>query len=149
MLDLDQIIAKYKVEYDRTNGMDVAKNIKLDRKGLKSQLVSYLIGEDGSYNSDWKRLARNIEFSNVDIDIDAMMWRIDRNNEKIDDKCFKMLRELEKIKRGELSWAVLKSALQRIDRTDCANDFEEWYSRIGKAVKILLSGNNLEGVQFW
>lgn len=149
MLDLDQIVAKYKVEYDRTNKMNFDKNIKLGRKGLKSQLVSYLIGQDGSHNSDWKRLARNIEFDNGDIDIDAIIWDIDRNNEKVDDKCFKMLQELEKIKREELSWAVLNSALQRIDRTDCANDFQEWYSRIGKAVKILVSDNNPERVQSW
>ena len=57
-----------------------------------------------------------------------------------------MLQELEKIKREELSWAVLNSALQRIDRTDCANDLEEWFSSIGKTVKILVSSNDLEGV---
>ena len=137
LLDLDEIVAKYKVEYDRTSKMDLAKNITLNRKGLKSQLVSYLIGQDGSYNSDWKRLARNIELDNVEIDIDAMIWHIDCNNEKVNDKCYRMLQELEKIKREELSWAVLNSALQRIDRTDCANDLEEWFSSIGKTVKIL------------
>ena len=81
-MDLDQILTRYKGEYDRINKMGLAKNIKLDSKGLKSQLVRYLIGQEGCYISDWKRLARNIKFGNVDIDIDAMIWHIDCNNEK-------------------------------------------------------------------
>lgn len=43
LLDLDEIVAKYKVEYDRTSKMDLAKNITLNRKGLKSQLVTQLV----------------------------------------------------------------------------------------------------------
>ena len=131
LLDLDEIIAKYKVEYEKTRKMGLAKNIILNRKGLKYQLVSYLIGKDGSYNSDWKHLVRNIELDIVEIDIDAMIWHIDRNIEKVDDKCLRMFQELEEIKGEELSWAVLNSALQRIDRTDCANDFEDFVVWIG------------------
>ena len=148
LLDLDQILTRYKGEYDRINKIALAKNIKLDSKGLKCQLVSYLIGQEGCYISDWKRLARNIKFDNVDIDIDAMIWYIDCNNENVDDKCLKMLQELEKIKGEELLWANLNSALQMIDRSDCANDFKEWYTHTGETVKILVSDNTFEGVNY-
>ena len=136
MLSLDQILAKYKNEYDRTNTESPSKNIKLGREDLKSKLVSYFIGQDRSYTVDWKRLVRNVEFYTIYLDIDAMIWNIDLKNERVHDKCLYMLKELEKINGGELSWAQLKQALQRIDKTGFANDFENWYKRIGKTIKI-------------
>ena len=136
MLSLDQILAKYKNEYDRTNKESPSKNIKLGREDLKSKLVSYFIGQDRSYTVDWKRLVRNVEFYTKYLDIDAMIWNIDLKNERVHDKCLYMLKELEKINGGELSWAQLKQALQRIDKTGFANDFENWYKRIGKTIKI-------------
>ena len=136
MLSLDQILAKYKNEYDRTNKESPSKNIKLGREDLKSILVSYFIGQDRSYTVDWKRLVRNVEFYTIYLDIDAMIWNIDLKNERVHDKCLYMLKELEKINGGELSWAQLKQALQRIDKTGFANDFENWYKRIGKTIKI-------------
>ena len=136
MLYLDQILAKYKNEYDRTNTESPSKSIKLGREDLKSKLVSYFIGQDRSYTVDWKRLVRNVEFYTKYLDIDAMIWNIDLKNERVHDKCLYMLKELEKINGGELSWAQLKQALQRIDKTGFANDFENWYKRIGKTIKI-------------
>ena len=136
MLFLDQILAKYKNEYDRTDKESPSKNIKLGREDLKSKLVSYFIGQDRSYTVDWKRLVRNVEFYTIYLDIDAMIWNIDLKNERVHDKCLYMLKELEKINGGELSWAQLKQALQRIDKTGFANDFENWYKRIGKTIKI-------------
>ena len=136
MLYLDQILAKYKNEYDRTNTESPSKSIKLGREDLKSKLVSYFIGQDRSYTVDWKRLVRNVEFYTRYLDIDAMIWNIDLKNERVHDKCLYMLKELEKINGGELSWAQLKQALQRIDKTGFANDFENWYKRIGKTTKI-------------
>ena len=136
MLYLDQILAKYKNEYDRTNTESPSKSIKLGREDLKSKLVSYFIGQDRSYTVDWKRLVRNVEFYTKYLDIDAMIWNIDLNNKRVHDKCLYMLKELEKINGGELSWAQLKQALQRIDKTGFANDFENWYKRIGKTIKI-------------
>ena len=136
MLHLDQILAKYKNEYDRTNTESPSKSIKLGREDLKSKLVSYFIGQDRSYTVDWKRLVRNVEFYTRYLDIDAMIWNIDLKNERVHDKCLYMLKELEKINGGELSWAQLKQALQRIDKTGFANDFENWYKRIGKTIKI-------------
>ena len=136
MLYLDQILAKYKNEYDRTNTESPSKSIKLGREDLKSKLVSYFIGQDRSYTVDWKRLVRNVEFYTRYLDIDAMIWNIDLKNERVHDKCLYMLKELEKINGGELSWAQLKQALQRIDKTGFANDFENWYKRIGKTIKI-------------
>ena len=136
VLYLDQILAKYKDEYDRTNTKSLSKNIKLGREDLKSKLVSYFIGRDRSYTVDWKRLVRNMEFDTKYLDIDAMISNIDLNNERADDKCLHMLKELEKINGGELLWTQLKQALQRIDKTGCANTFEKWYKSIGKKIKI-------------
>ena len=136
VLHLDQILAKYKDEYDRTNRKSLSKSIKLGREDLKSKFVSYFIGQDRSYTYNWKRLVRNIEFYTKYLDIDAVISNIDLNNETVYDKCLYMLKESEKINGGELLWAQLKQALQRIDKTGCANDFEEWYKRIGKAIKI-------------
>ena len=136
VLHLDQILAKYKDEYDRTNRKSLSKSIKLGREDLKSKFVSYFIGQDRSYTYNWKRLVRNIEFYTKYLDIDAVISNIDLNNETVYDKCLYMLKELEKINGGELSWAQLKQALQRIDKTGCANDFEEWYRRIVNSIKI-------------
>ena len=130
VLHLDQILAKYKDEYDRTNTKSLSKSIKLGREDLKSKLVSYFIGQDRSYTFNWKRLVRNIEFYTKYLDIDTMISNIDLNNETVYDTCLYMLKELEKINGGELLWAQLKQALQRIDKTGCANDFEEWYRMI-------------------
>ena len=136
VLHLDQILAKYKDEYNRTNTKSLSKSIKLGREDLKSKLVSYFIGQDRSYTFNGKRLVRNIEFYTKYLDIDTMISNIDLNNETVYDKCLSMLKESEKINGGELLWAQLKQALQRIDKTGCANDFEEWYRRIGKSIKI-------------
>ena len=46
-----------------------------------------------------------------------------------------MLEELERVKGGELSWPMLKQALERIDRIGCANNFE-WYKQCGKSLVI-------------
>ena len=135
VLYLDQILAKYKNEYDRTNTESLSKNIKLGRKDLKPKLASYFTGQDGSYTVDWKRFVRNVEFYTKYLDIDVMIWNIDLNNERVDDKCLYMLKELEKINEGESSCVQLKQALQRIDKICCANDFENWYKRIGKTIK--------------
>ena len=115
----------------------------VDNTSRRYQLSIYLNGQDGSYTYDWKRLVRNMEFDEKDqerlesryADVDNMITNIDHDNEKLSDKCYKMLEELERIKGGELSWPKLKPALERIDRIGCANNFE-WYMHCGKSLVI-------------
>ena len=119
------------------------EKIMVNNSSRRHQLSIYLNGQDGSYTYDWKRVVRNMEFDEEDekrmqiryLDVDSMITNIDHDNEKLSDKCYKMLEELERIKGGELSWPRLKPALERIDRIGCANNFE-WYMHCGKPLVI-------------
>ena len=110
--------------------MTSSKNIPLDRKQIHSLSIC-LSGQDSCCTCDWKRLARNIELNDEDLkrlqtrytDIDNMICNIDYNNEILQDKCFKMLEELERCKGGELWWSVVDRALEKIGRTGCAKKF--------------------------
>ena len=82
------------------------------------------LNEKCSY--DWKRLARNMEFPYEDLmrlhqryaGVDEMIQNINGANERTYEKCIEMLKELERIKGGELYYDDLKQALERIGRTD-------------------------------
>ena len=82
------------------------------------------LNEKCSY--DWKRLARNMEFLYEDLmrlhqryaGVDEMIQNINGANERTYEKCIEMLKELERIKGGELYYDDLKPALERIGRTD-------------------------------
>lgn len=107
-----------------------SKNIALDRK-QRHILSICLSGQDSCCTCDWKRLARNIDLNDEDLkrlqtrytDIDNMICNIDYNNEILQDKCFKMLEELERCKGGELWWSEVNKAFEKIGRTGCANKF--------------------------
>lgn len=72
----------------------------------------------------WKRFLRNIESDTVCLDIDAIIWNIDLNNEETDDKYLKMFKELEKVIGGELIWEKSIQALQSIGSADIALHFK-------------------------
>ena len=82
------------------------------------------LNELGNY--DWKRLVRNMEFDDQDImrmherhaDVEEMIKNIDNVNEITFEKCFEMLKDLERFKGGELYLHHLEPALRRINRTD-------------------------------
>ena len=96
-------------------------------------------GQGGCYPYDWKRFLRNMEFDNVDIDrlkkrygdLNNMVAVIDYSNGGLQDKSWKMLEELDKIKGGKLCWAQLKAVLERIHRSDCVDALEGWFSKYG------------------
>ena len=103
---------------------------KVDNSGsLRMQLwfmtiFAKKLNEKCSY--DWKRLARNMEFVYEDrmrlydrySGVDEMIQNINDANERTYEKCIEMLKELERIKGGELHYSDLKPALEKIGRTD-------------------------------
>ena len=143
MFDLDQICGSWKDEYVAASTTDPVQNIKLDTKGEKIQFLNYLNGQSGCYTYDWKRLLRNIEFDNADIndiherygDIDNMIACLDCSEDDLGAIGLKMLQELENVKDGKICWAQLRTALERITRTDCADAFEKWCIDIGKFIR--------------
>ena len=54
-------------------------------------------------------------------DIDKMILEIDLANNRVSNKCYKMLLELEIIKGGDLWWSKLKPALRSIGQGDCVH----------------------------
>ena len=152
LLNLDQIRETWKDEYDATSIMDSVQNINVDTRVKRIHFLSCLNGHGGLYTYDWKRLLRNMEFKNADMDhmhdhrygyignmmntsdgIDDSIEDIDLMIRAIDITCsddlnargLSVLRELEYIKGGELCWTQLRAALKRIARTDCVDAFEE------------------------
>ena len=123
-MDLDRILAKYKDAFVRTNTKYLSNNMKLGKKDLKSEFVVIMMRLCESSTFIWKRFLRNIELDSVCLDIDAMIWNIDLNNKKIQNKCVEMVKELEKINGGDLIWEKLIQALQSIGNADLALYFK-------------------------
>lgn len=73
---------------------------------------------------DWKRLARNMDFDDQDLkrmyehhaDVDEMIEKINKMKRSCPTKCLKMLKELKRIKGGELYFSHVKPALKGINR---------------------------------
>lgn len=116
---LDRILTKYKDAFARTNTKYLSNNITLGKKDLKSEFVLIMTS-----TFIWKRFLHNIELDTVCLDIDAMIWNIDLNNEKIQSKCHEMFKELDKIHGGDLTWEKLIQALQSIGSADIALHFK-------------------------
>lgn len=121
--------------------MNSKKNIQLDRR-QRHILSMHLSGQDSCCVWDWKRLARNIDLNDEDLkrlktrysDIDNMICNIDYDNGTLEDKCFKMLEELDRCKGGELWWYEVEKALEKIGRTGCAKNFLDHL--LGKCLMI-------------
>ena len=116
---LDRILTKYKDAFARTNTKYLSNNITLGKKDLKSEFVLIMTS-----TFIWKRFLHNIELDTVCLDIDAMIWNIDLNNEKIQSKCHEMFKELDKIHGGDLTWEKLIQALESIGSADIALHFK-------------------------
>ena len=116
---LDRILTKYKDAFARTNTKYLSNNITLGKKDLKSEFVLIM-----TITFIWKRFLHNIELDTVCLDIDAMIWNIDLNNEKIQSKCHEMFKELDKIHGGDLTWEKLIQALESIGSADIALHFK-------------------------
>lgn len=116
---LDRILTKYKDAFARTNTKYLSNNITLGKKDLKSEFVLIMTS-----TFIWKRFLHNIELDTVCLDIDAMIWNIDLNNEKIQSKCHELFKELDKIHGGDLTWEKLIQALQSIGSADIALHFK-------------------------
>ena len=114
----------------------------MKREDLKSGFVTCMKEFGKSSTFYWKRFLRNIESDTVCLDIDAIIWNIDLNNEETDDKYLEMFKELEKVIGGELIWEKSIQALQSIGVNDLAIGLK-WIlvHDEGKTVKILVSEN--------
>ena len=121
---LDRILTKYKDAFARTNTKYLSNNITLGKKDLKSEFVLIMTRLSESSTFIWKRFLHNIELDTVCLDIDAMIWNIDLNNEKIQSKCHEMFKELDKIHGGDLPWEKSIQALQSIGSADIALHFK-------------------------
>ena len=134
--DLEKFLEVWKDEHYIASTMDPIQNVDWNTMEAKFEFSECLNGQGGCYPNDWKRFLRNMEFDNADIDrmneygdLNNMVAVIDYSNDKLEDKSWKMLEELHKIKGGALCWAQIKAVLERILRSDCVDALEGWLSR--------------------
>ena len=87
-------------------------------------LLTHKLNEKCHY--DWKRLARNMDFDDQDLkrmhehhaDVDEMIEKINHMNTRSPARYLEMLKELKRIKGGELYCSHVRPALKGINRTD-------------------------------
>ena len=87
-------------------------------------LLTHKLNEKCHY--DWKRSAHNMDFDDQDLkrmhehhaDVDEMIEKINHMNTRSPARYLEMLKELKRIKGGELYCSHVRPALKGINRTD-------------------------------